>query len=288
MRRAHLLFIAAMASLGCDDVRSARRVEASAGRAGAGVAARPPRDLTLASFNVFYENATEGSDGDAVEPETVAAITKLGDADVILFQETNPPFERAIRKALSATHPRCAFHAPTRYSPGGLGFCARAAFDIESEREIASPVTWFPAQHVVLRWGHARLQIMNVHLRPAIGSREAWWDANAATIADRDREMAVYLGSLVPDVSAFIVGDFNDPNHGGVLKTLDGAGFVSALGATHVDGPTWRWAGEPPLEVQLDHVVIDPKHFDAVRGEVRHIGRSDHFPIVAWLRERAR
>lgn len=288
-----LLIIAAIPGLACDGGRGWQNTPPRGEGATTALSTSPPgastapRDLVLASFNVLYENATEGADGDVVEPETLAAVAELGDADVILFQETNAPFERAIRRKLAATHPRCAFHPPVRYAPGGLGFCARAAFEVESERVMDSPVKWFPAQHVVLRWGASRLQIVNVHLRPAVGAREAWWEMNAATVPDRRAEVTAYLGALAPDVPAFIVGDLNDPNHGGALATLERAGYVSALGATRVDGATWRWAGEPPLEVQLDHVVLDPRRFDAVRGEVRHVGRSDHLPIVAWLRERA-
>ncbi|MFO0617370.1 MAG: endonuclease/exonuclease/phosphatase family protein [Polyangiaceae bacterium] len=280
-------FLALLAALAvaCDGSRLAIPTP-SASTEPSSAPALPPRDLVVASFNVLYENAREGPGGDEVDPETIAAIAALRDADVIAFQETNPPFERAIRAALRESHPNCAFHAPTRYSPGGLGFCVRSALRIEEERVIDSPVTWFPAQRATLGWGATRLELLNVHLRPAIGAREAWWQANASTIADRDTEMRAYLAELDKGAPTLIVGDFNDPNHGGVVSTLDRAGYASALGTAHVDTPTWRWAGEPPLEVQLDHVVIQPSTFDVLRGEVRHIGRSDHFPIVAWLRER--
>lgn len=282
---------------GCDDARASRGPVASTspvGSASARAEAARPRELAIASYNVLYENASESDAGDTVDADTVRAIGALADADVILFQETNPPFERAIRKQLGATHTTCAFHPPVRYSPGGLGFCARGDFVVEAERQIDSPVTWFPAQHVVLRSGDLRVQLLNVHLRPAIGARDAWWQANAATIADRTIEMRHYLSLLAPDVAAFVVGDFNDPNHGGVVSVLEERGFASALGLARARDasreqeppatPTWRWAGDPPLEVELDHVMVEPTRYDVLRGEVRHIGRSDHFPILTWLR----
>jgi endonuclease/exonuclease/phosphatase family metal-dependent hydrolase len=244
------------------------------------------RDLAIASFNVLYENATNGPSGPEVEPETVRTIARLADADVILFQETNALFESAIRDVLGSTHSHCAFHPPVRYLPGGLGFCTRAPIRIEAEEILESPVGWFPAQRIVLDWNHERIQIINVHLRPAIGSRDDWWRANEATRADRKTEMAFYLSKLDRDTAAFVVGDFNDPNRAGVFDVLGPAGFESALGMAKVEEPSWRWSGDPPLEVQLDHVTLDPKKFDVVRAEVRKEGRSDHFPIVAWLRER--
>lgn len=298
MRPLLSMVLGAIALAGCDEARATRGPESSSARleSAAPALGTPPRELVVASFNVLYENASQSDAGeDVVDTETVHAVAALAEADVILFQETNPPFERAIRKALAGTHTTCAFHAPVRYSPGGLGFCARTDFAVETEREIDSPVAWFPAQHVVLRRGDARIQLLNVHLRPAIGARDAWWQANAATIADRDTEMNLYVSRLEPGVPAFIVGDFNDPNHGGVVSTLEARGFASALGLARGRAtpgkeepprPTWRWAGEPPLEVELDHVMVDPTRFEVLRGEVRHIGRSDHFPILAWLREK--
>lgn len=293
MRRAELLLLVSLAGSACDDApRRGRLVDeaappfGSAARDTAVHSAAAPRELVVASFNVYYENATEGPGGDAVEPETIAAVGKLADADVIAFQETNAPFERAIRKRLAASHPTCAFHAPVRYSPGGLGLCVGAGIRLVSEALVDSPVEWFPAQHVVLDVEGAALELVNVHLRPAIGAREAWWQANAATIPDREKEMQVYLDRA--RAAAIVVGDFNDPARGGVLRAMGDRGFVSALGELRVDEPTWRWAGEPPLEVQLDHVAIDRSRFEPVSGEVRHIGRSDHFPIVARIRARAR
>ncbi|HLU68856.1 MAG TPA: endonuclease/exonuclease/phosphatase family protein, partial [Kofleriaceae bacterium] len=64
------------------------------------------------TYNVNY--------GTAGDEETLALIAQSG-ADVVLLQETNPAWERALRRALSGTYPHMAFlHADRR--AGGLAF----------------------------------------------------------------------------------------------------------------------------------------------------------------------
>src|SRR5689334_11689143 len=88
--------------------------------------------IALATYNVNF--------GLAGDPETLRALSAI-DADVVLLQETNAEWERAIRAELGERYPYMAFEAPGEYPASGSAILARVPIE-ESER-IESAVGWF-------------------------------------------------------------------------------------------------------------------------------------------------
>ncbi len=232
-----------------------------------------PATITVASYNVFYE--APGA------PSTLERIATI-DADVIVFQETNDGWRDAIVSRIGGRFPACRFEPPRRYLPSGLGVCSKTAI-LETE-VIDSPVEWFPALRAVIETSRGPVEILDVHLRPAVADSDRWWEESRATRALRRREMSAYLARLAPELPSLVVGDLNDVRGSDVLRTLDRAGFDSALLRLRNESVTWRWAGvSPPLEAQLDHVLFARERFDVLRAEVLPGGGSDHDAVLVTL-----
>ena len=111
--------------------------------------------LRVATYNVNY-----AGDHDAV----LAAIADT-DADVVLLQETTPSWERALRRRFGDRYPHMSFHH-WRRSAGGLAVLSR--HPIDADELIPPAASWFPAQRAVIAAPGGPVQVLHVHLRPAI------------------------------------------------------------------------------------------------------------------------
>jgi endonuclease/exonuclease/phosphatase (EEP) superfamily protein YafD len=280
--------LAAVAAISTVVLRRARRAEAPEAPSASGEA-----PLTIASYNVLYEltRKKEGTDPEKwVDRSTLRHIQKL-DADVIVFQETNETWEAAIRAVLSARFPHCAFHVSKRHLPGGLGACSKRP--LVANEILSSPVGWFPAQRIVVQAEGGSVQILNLHLRPALSGPgrdgDTWGSANLATRAIRKKEIEAYLRHLEPRVPTIIAGDFNELGAGDLFRVLTAAGYENALTRAGERGSTWRWLSRPEaLNAQIDHVAYRTSAFELASAKIVKGGRSDHFPIVVALRRRGR
>jgi len=243
--------------------------------------AEQERKLVVASYNVFYGNAVkEGPDPKAWgESETLRVAMSLG-ADVLALQETNEAWKGALEAAGAATLPHCKFHEPVKFLPEGLGVCSR--FPIVEDELIPSAVGWFPAQRTVVATPMGNVEILNVHLKPAVASAEDWWAVHRDTRADRDREMRSLLARLSSSLPTIVVGDFNDVIEGDVFMTLAKTGFDNTFSRLPTESTSWTWAGaDPPLAALLDHVAYERSAFRATSAQVVAGGRSDHQPVIA-------
>jgi endonuclease/exonuclease/phosphatase (EEP) superfamily protein YafD len=246
-----------------------------------------PHTLVIASYNVLYSLAEKRPGVDPsqwADPDTLRHVQSL-DAHVLVLQETNEAWESAIRSVLSPRFPHCAFHPPKRFLPEGLGVCARYPLDVDATLE--SPVGWFPAQRIRVHAPFGVVEILNVHLRPAVAAPEQWWQVHRETRPLRKQEVEGYLAHLSKGIPAIIVGDFNEIAEGDLFRALEGAGFENALSRAGEGQATWRWPGlAVPLEAQLDHVAYDASAFSLVSAKVVNGGNSDHVPVVITLRTR--
>lgn len=250
--------------------------------------AKPAAPLSIASYNVLYALGEKTADNEPtswVDGPTLAQLKEL-DVDLLLLQETNEAWEAAIRESLAERLPHCAFHQPGRHKPGGLGVCAKQP--IVADEAIESPLGWFPAQRVVIETSAGKVQVLNVHLRPALSkSGQSWWDANAETRAPRVQEMREYLGRIAADLPTIIGGDFNEVGGAPLFDVLSKAGFDNAFTVAEVTTSTWRWLERPSeLNAQLDHVAYTRTAFRVAEAKVALGGNSDHLPVVVKL-ERA-
>ena len=246
-----------------------------------------PPTFTVGSYNVLYLRAEKRPGSDAAswaDPDTLRQVEAL-DVDVLLLQETNEAWEGAIRAALSKRFQHCVFHHPKRFLPEGLAICSR--YPLEEDGVLASSVGWFPAQRARLRAPFGPVELLNVHLRPAVAGPEGWMAVHRATRPDRKKEVEAYLAALPAGAATLIVGDFNELPEGDLFQSLTAAGFDSALPRARTTSATWRWEGTTPLlEAQLDHVTYTSSMFELVSASVGRGGNSDHVPVVVTLRPR--
>ena len=224
--------------------------------------------LRVLTYNVNF--------GLAGDQETLAAI-RDAKADLALLEETNAGWERPLRATLSAELPHMMFE--NRGGAGGLAVLSRFPL---SEVELLRPTGsgWFPACRVVVETPFGKVQALAVHLRPPVSDSGSVVGGYFTTGGARVEEIEAFFAKLSPGFPTLVAGDFNEEADGDVTKFLAAKGMVSALPP---DQPTWRWSiGIGTLRRQLDHIMYD-RRLEAVSGEVRVAGRSDHLPVIATL-----
>ena len=233
------------------------------------VAAVPRADqphVTVMTFNVNFALADDEPTVNAVADEA---------SDVIFLQETTPGWEAVLRSRLSASHPHMAF----KHWGGAGGLTVLSRLPLK-EVEYLPAVNWFPAARVVLDTPVGPLQVLNVHLRPAISDGGSVVSGYLRTPPVREREIETFAAALDPHVPTLIVGDFNENEGGRTLRWLRGRGMRSALPEFSPYARTWRWqASMIHLSGRYDHIVYDPR-LEPLRVDVRRAGRSDHLPVV--------
>ncbi len=132
----------------------------------AGGCARPPAAEHPArpngpSVRVLTYNVNFGIAGDSA---TIAAI-RDADADLVLLQETNAAWERALRASLSGELPQMIFK--NRGGAGGLAVLSRLPI-LEVELIAPAGEGWFPAVRIVVETAFGRVQALSVHLHPPV------------------------------------------------------------------------------------------------------------------------
>lgn len=249
-------------------------------------AAAEPQGETIrvVSYNVLF--ALSGCPTQtatcAADPDTLELIDRL-DADVLMLQETNPAWEGVLQRRLGKKFEHSAFHDPTTSIASGLGTFSR--FPIEKNELYPSPVGWFPANRLVVRTPAGPLELLNVHLRPAVSERGSWIAGFFTTGPLREKEMKAYAPRLEPDLPTIVAGDFNERDGGHALDILDSLGFGAALSEKAPDATTWRYGNA--LELRIDHVAYEKSAFEVVSAEVIDGGNSDHKPVRVVLKRRA-
>jgi endonuclease/exonuclease/phosphatase (EEP) superfamily protein YafD len=243
-----------------------------------GCAARPARPAVAAradqphvsvmTFNVNFALAEDQATVDAV-------VNTAAGADVVFLQETTPAWEDALRPRLSESHPHIVF----RHHPGAGGLAVLSRFPLKAF-ELLPEENWFPAARVVLDTGVGPLQVLSVHLRPAISNGGSAVRGYFTTPPVRRREIETFAAALDPDIPTLVVGDFNEHEGGQALRWLRGQGMRSALPEFSPYAQTWRWqASVIRLSGRYDHIVYDPR-LEPLNVQVKRTGRSDHLPVV--------
>jgi endonuclease/exonuclease/phosphatase (EEP) superfamily protein YafD len=234
------------------------------------VAPRDGGQLRVMSYNVNF--------GIAGDPSTIDAIETV-DADVVLLQETNDAWERALVARLGARYPHRRFAPPVDWVAGGMGILSR--HPIESLDTLTAPRAPFFAWRVVLDTSLGRIQVFNLHLRPPMSDGGSWVVGYFSTREARLHEIQHHLEALDPRLPALLVGDFNEEGDGRAMSYLAERGFADAIARFHGKRRTWEWpVGSITLRFQLDHILHDA-HFVPVSAAISEGGRSDHKPIWA-------
>jgi vancomycin resistance protein VanJ len=247
------------------------------------VAAPPParagesRPLRLMTYNLNYGNPS---------PKTALDAIARADADIVLLQEVTSEWKRALADRFAAQYPHMVYRIHTR-AAGGLAVLSK--LPIATEELFASPERgWFPAERLVLDTPFGSLQILNVHLRPAIDGG-SWIKGFMTTPPLRRREIESYWRKLVKDMPTIVAGDFNEDASGTAVSFLTKQG----LSRVETKGPTtWHYEvtthGKTSdlLKLDIDHVMVDDR-LSARDGTVLDEGHSDHRPVVVTIEPRS-
>lgn len=254
---------------------------APGGRSDATADPRPARaapngtSLLVMTYNLNY--------GLAGDRDTIRLIEESG-ADVVLLQETNHAWEKALRGALARAYRHMAFLHDDRRA-GGLAFLSRHPIELAEARP--SPIGWFPAWRAVVDGPIGKVQLINLHLRPPGRRGGDYLRGYFESQRERLRETEAHLGLVSEDLPVILAGDFNEDARGRSLRHLIALGFESVLDRFSPWHPTWRWStamGE--IRWQLDHIVLT-RPLRATAAWVVDGGASDHVPVLARIERRA-
>lgn len=246
------------------------------------VAAVPPvrgavkRSLRLMTYNVNYGNP---------DPKSALDAIARADADIVLLQEITFEWKRVLAERFATQYPHTMYRIHTR-AAGGLAVLSK--LPIQAEELFASPERgWFPAERLVFEAPFGALQVLNVHLRPAIDGG-SWIKGFMTTPPLRRREIESYWKRMVKDLPTIVAGDFNEDPTGRAIS------FLTKQGLSRVDtkGPTtWHYEvtnrGQTSdlLKLDIDHVMVD-RRLSARDGTVLDEGASDHRPVIVTIEPR--
>jgi vancomycin resistance protein VanJ len=221
------------------------------------------------TYNVNYGNPAPRASLDAIAVE---------DADVVLIQELTASWQAALADRFSSQYPVLVFHLHGRKA-GGLAVLSKLPVGGD---ELFSPPEggWFPAQRLVVTTEAGDVQILHVHLRPAL-DHGSWIAGFMSTPPVREHEIKTYVAQLA-NLPTLVAGDFNeDPHSGMALAYLERSGYRRV----ETTGPrTWHYEdnGWDLLKMDLDHIVVGAGLI-ASAGRVLDAGTSDHRPVVATI-----
>lgn len=225
--------------------------------------------LRVVTYNVNF--------GLAGDPGILNVIEST-DADIIALQETNQEWQDAVESStLAKNYPHIQFHHCCR--AGGLALISRYPFTIEET--IDGVDGWFPAWRVNVDAPTGELQLLVLHLRPPVSNSGSFLAGYFLAPDIHTEEIEKFTASLDWNKPTVALGDYNESPRGAAIAVFEERGFTNALPQFDDNPITWHWPtrfGE--LRNALDHILVS-EHFHVSHAEVRHKGRSDHFPVIA-------
>lgn len=240
---------------------------------GPSASASPPSSLRVMSYNVNYANPDVPGTMDAIASE---------DPDVVLIQEVDRGWQDALAKRFAKSYPHQAFHLHAKAS-GGLGVLSK--YPIAEEELLPTPPEgWFPAQRLVLEVPFGKVQMLNVHLRPAT-DRGSWIIGYQTTPPFRLKQAKAFQPRLAAGLPTLVAGDFNEVPTGTAVAFFQQRGLVRVP----TKGPTtWHYAKVirgrklSMLSMDIDHFLVDGTLI-ATDARVLDAGASDHRPVVITI-----
>jgi endonuclease/exonuclease/phosphatase family metal-dependent hydrolase len=234
----------------------------------------PTKAIRLMTYNLNYGNWDTKA--------TLDAIAKA-DVDVVLLQEITDDWKQLLEKRFKDQYAHQAYRIHTR-SAGGLAVLSK--LPIKSEDYFTGPHgSWFPAGRLVVEAAFGALQILNVHLRPAVEGGN-WIKGFMSTPPIRKREIEAYWKQLTTDMPTIIAGDFNEDPTGLAVGFLEAQGLARCT----TSGPTtWHYQTttngktSDVLKMDIDHVMTD-KRLQTSDGHVLDTGGSDHRPVIVTIK----
>jgi vancomycin resistance protein VanJ len=238
-------------------------------RAPAAALAPESLPLRVMTYNVNYANPDPRASIDAIA---------AADADIVMLQEVTAAWRDALVVHLAVQYP----HRAVRVVRASGGLAVLSKFPIASE-ELVAHAKMRPAQRAVVATPLGAIQLLNVHLRPAI-DRGSWVRGYFTTPPIRRREIEAHWARVADALPTIAAGDFNEAASGSAV------GFVESQGLARVRprGPTtWRHETSAAgrrielLRLDIDHMLVG----SLVIGdaEVLDVGTSDHRPVIVTV-----
>lgn len=228
--------------------------------------------LTLMTYNVNWGNPSPKTSLDAIEK---------ANADVVLLQEITSEWRSLLEKRFKSTYAHRTYHTG---GPGGIAVLSKLPIKRDDLWHARNTGAFFPAQRIIVATAEGDVQLLHVHLRPAIDGG-SWIKGFMTTPKVRRREIAAHWQKIDGTLPTIVAGDFNEDPDGLAIEFLAGHG----LARVPTSGPTtWHYEqmvkGKPwdLLKMDIDHVLVDGR-FTAVDAHVMDAGTSDHRPVVVTI-----
>lgn len=231
--------------------------------------------MRLLTYNLEYGNANVAA--------TLDAIVQA-DADVALLQEVDAAWRDALETCFADRYEFRSYRLHHRRA-GGLATLSRLPIE-RDDLWHPPPGTgaWFPAARTLVASPFGTLQLLNVHLRPAIEDG-SWFRGFMTTPPIRRAEIDAHWQQLDETLPTIVAGDFNEDPTGLAVDYLERRGMKRVA----TTGPrTWRYAAVirnttwDVIKMDIDHVMLDAR-LVATDGRVLDAGTSDHRPVVATI-----
>jgi endonuclease/exonuclease/phosphatase family metal-dependent hydrolase len=216
-----------------------------------------------------------------VEPAKVVEHILQTNADLMCFQETHRWWEAALTRGLKERYPYYAF----RDWPGAGGIAMMSKYELQNVRLLRPTEGWFPGLLAEVDTPVGLVQVLNVHLRPALSDKgsftpSAYYRAPEIHL----KELEEFISHADADKPLIIAGDFNEHEDKAAMRWLTEQGYSDALSTYDTYSKTWRW--KMPLGLTLenryDHIVMS-KQLDCTGARVTRVEASDHMPVLAVI-----
>lgn len=244
-----------------------------------GPAPLKPREATpgvphfvFQTFNVLQSNYDD--------PPTVEAIG-AADADLVVLQEIQPPWEARIRERYAEQYPEMLIHADL----GAHGLAILSKYPLHDQGFHYIPPDEHPAWHVLADTPMGVVQVLNVHLRSLFRGRSTKLESYTTLDQDHLREINLFSSDCLQGLPTIVAGDFNEEPDGTAIHYLEDKGFKNALPLYHPGQGTWRNPPAWQLEQTIDHILFN-EHFEPLNAWVEQLGNSDHIPVLCHLEQK--
>ncbi len=257
--------------------------DAAPARAGEPPAGGDPT-FSVATYNINWGN---------VDLRKTAATIRKAAADLVLLQETNVQSESYLRGQLRGTYRYMVFR-------GDRGQYAAERFGFVSKSPVTNLRFLRPKHGLFGAWigetvvAGRKLQVANVHLEPAMLSREMGLTGALAALSKMEKthaqEIEYLYKNLAADVPTLVGGDFNSLAEFAAPKFLLGKAFIDSF-ASVTEQPdnhrTWHWpVGRTELSARIDY-LFHTRHLRTVESRTVEADSSDHLLVVSRLQWQA-
>jgi endonuclease/exonuclease/phosphatase (EEP) superfamily protein YafD len=232
-------------------------------------------EISVMTFNVYMD----GHKDKEAATKTVDSILESG-ADIVCTQESNPDWQEFMQPRISTVYPHFYFYNEV-HAYGGRGILSKYPIIGTQWCQKVFP-WWYGASLVNIDLGGGvEIAILNVHLK-------APFPSNPFIVqAQRKQEIETHLKQLDPASlkNVIVLGDFNSAR-GPCHDYLQTESFTNALyesGKSWYVSKTWHMYGM--VGFLFDHIYYkEESNLHLLDAEIRKVGGSDHWPLVAKFR----